>query len=443
MVASGLSVPARDGNPLGAVGQMLVSCAHCEGQADVTYRSASFGWHGNVGIVLLGGNKQTDKFCMGDPTSTGEPDEWNPPVIGARRIYRGMYYASCTPGDTEDPILSDEISCSASNFPVVDPEDPPPGYVYTKNSLPLYWSVGVNGGVDLGAPRTELPTHDFVIASMSKSKTDGTYCVTDGVMVRPDSQNGTLFYGMNDDFFCLNQFVDEAYACSLNSNCYVPPTCPFDPSDPPIERHLIIGFFANSPVPVYTSDGIEYCITSGDAYQCEVYDWGNGWTGYLGVYLPPGDDQDAAANLGNTVCDYDRLFYSQLDTTENGPTFNCTTGVGHSSSIVRGSIDILNNKNLTGVTITQERLLPDGTPDRYEGTCMLDESKSLFSCVTADLQGDENWTIKLDLTTNGYVCNATDDVITLTDNSVPDFTFEYEDINTLQITIAGNANGCP
>jgi Tfp pilus assembly protein PilV len=409
---------------------------------------ASFGWHGNVGIVLLGGNKQTDKFCMGDPTSTGEPDEWNPPVIAARRIYRGMYYAGCDPVADDDPILSNEISCSASSFPVVDPNNPPPASVYTKNGIPLYWSVGVNGGIDLGDPRTELPTHDFVIASMSKDKTDGIYCVTEGVMDRPDSQNGTLFYGMNDDFFCLNEYVSEAYACSLNSSCYVPPTCPFDPSDPPIERHLITGTSGGSDTPLYTSDGFEYCVyTSGSSYQCEVYDWGNGWTGYVGVYLPPadaavlpGDPPVPVSNhLGNTVCEYDRVFYSQLDDSIPGPVFNCTAG---SSSVVRGTINILNNKNLTGITITQERLIPDGTPDDV-GTCVLDESKSLFSCVTADLKGDENWTIKLDLSTNGYVCNATDDVITLTDNSVPDFTFEYEDINTLQITIAGNANGCP
>jgi type II secretory pathway pseudopilin PulG len=424
---------------------------------------ASFGWHGNIGILLEGGNKQNDKFCMGDPTSTGEPDEWNPPVIGARRIYRGMYYAGCTPGDTEDPLLNDTnngITCSPGNFPVPDPAPegyvPPPNNVYTKNGIPLYWSVGVNGGVDLGVPRTELPTHDFVISSMSKDKTDGTYCVTEGVMTRdPDSQVGDtlgdLFFGMNDDFFCLNEYVDESYACSLNSGCYIPPTCPFDPSDPPIERHLITGLSGDSDIPLYTSDGFEYCVyTSGGSYECEVYDWGNGWTGYIGVYLPPadaavlpGDPPVPASNhLGNTVCEFDRVFYSQLDDSVPGPAFNCTAG---SSSVVRGTINILNNKNLTDFTITQERLLPDGTTDGDEGTCVVDESNSLFSCVTADLKGDENWAIKLNLATNGYVCNATDDVITLTgiDKSVPDFTFEYEDINTLQITIAGSAAGCP
>jgi hypothetical protein len=425
---------------------------------------ASFGWHGNIGILLEGGNKQNDKFCMGDPTSTGEPDEWNPPVIGARRIYRGMYYVGCDSSDTDDPILGDGITCSPANFPPVPPApDPipigyvapptPPDYVYAKNGIPLYWSVGVNGGVDLGVPRSVLPTQDFVISSMSKDKTDGTYCVTEQVMTRdPDSKVvdtlGDRFFGMNDDFFCLNEYVDESYACSLNSNCYVPPTCPFDPSDPPIERHLISGLSGDSAIPVYTSDGLEYCVyTSGDAYQCEVYDWGNGWTGFLGVSLPPGDDPGTAPNLGDTVCEYDRIFYSQLnDSILTGPDFNCQPG---SSSVVRGTISILNNKNLTDFTITQERTVTDANgdliPQDGEGTCEVDGANNLFSCVTDDLQGDQDWTIKLELTTNGYVCNATDDVITLTgtDKSVPDFTFEYEDINTLQITIAGNATGCP
>ena len=417
---------------------------------------ASFGWHGNIGILLDGGNKQTDKFCMGDPNSTGDPQYiWNPPVIGARRIYRGMYYAGCDPLDTNDPLLSEVISCSPVTFPVEDP-DPndttppptPPSYVYTKNGIPLYWSIGINGGTDLGVPYQTLPTHDFVIASMSKDKTDGTYCVSEGVMLRPDSQSGDIFYGMNDDFFCLNEFVDKAYACSLNSACYVPPTCPFDPSDPPIERHLISGISGNSGIPVYTSDGFEYCIyTSGDSYQCEVYDWGNGWTGYLGVDLPPGDST-ITPNLGDTVCDFDRIFYSQLDGTEPGPNFNCQSGTGHSSSIVRGTIVILNNKNLTDIKITQERTVTDanGNPvpqDYSEGTCKLDASSSLFSCVTDDLQGAQDWTIKLDVSTNGYVCDSTNDVITLTDDSVSNFTFEYEGINTFNITIAGNANGCP
>jgi hypothetical protein len=427
---------------------------------------ASFGWHGNIGILLEGGNKQTDKFCMGDPTSTGEPDEWNPPVIGARRIYRGMYYAGCTPGDSEDPLLTDTnngISCSASNFPVLDPDIapddyvPPPANVYTKDGIPLYWSVGVNGGVDLGVPRSVLPTHDFVISSMSKDKTDGTYCVTEGVMTRdPDSQVGDtlgdLFFGMNDDFFCLNEYVDESYACSLNSECYVPPTCPFDPSDPPIERHLITGVSGNSDIPLYTTDGFEYCTyTAGDSYQCEVYDWGNGWTGYVGVYLPPadspvlpGDPPVAASNhLGNTVCDYDRVFYNQLGADEDGPSFNCTTGDGISSSIVRGMITILNNKNLNSIQIIQQREINTGTVDvpvieteTIPGHCEVDESESLFSCVTADLQGEQDWTIKLEVVTNGFVCDSTNDEITLAD-------FVFEDINTYNITIAGNSNGCP
>jgi hypothetical protein len=115
---------------------------------------------------------------------------------------------------------------------------------------------------------------------------------------------------------------------------------------------------------------------------------------------------------------------------------------------VRGTISILNNKNLTGFRITQERTVPDGnggtmTVNDSQKTCEVDDSNNIFSCVTADLLGYDDWTIKLDLDTNGYVCNATDDVITLTDASVPDFTFEYEDINTLQITIAGSAAGCP
>jgi Tfp pilus assembly protein PilV len=444
---------------------------------------ASFGWHGNIGIVLLGGNKQVDKFCMGDPNSTGEPSyEWNPPVIGARRIYRGMYYVGCTSGDQNDPIISDGIECSPNTFSTAEGD---PSHIYMKDGIPLYWSVGVNGGVDIGAPyipednvdgqplveepetdldiNRPLPTHDFVISKMSKNKTDGTYCVSEGVMMRPDSQDGKLFTGMNDDFFCLNQYnyIDKVYACTIDSGCYVPPTCPFDPSDPPIKSHTIAGIIGTDLlIPVYTSDGFEYCTYDNTgAYQCDVYDWGNGWTGYVGVDLPPLPETGPgeSPNLGNTVCAYDRYYYTSLfeglDPLANETRdFNCISGE-HSSSIVRGVITADNNTEPDAIVLRQERtyqqtddagnLLFDTNGQEIMQTdesftdCQLDGSSSNFSCVTADLGQNTDWSVELMISSQGYVCGSE------VNNVLPLVDFEHAAVNISQITIVTDPAGCP
>jgi hypothetical protein len=290
---------------------------------------------------------------------------------------------------------------------------------------------------------------------MSKNKTDGLYCVSEGVMMRPDSQDGKLFTGMNDDFFCLNQYnyIDKDYACTIDSGCYVPPTCPFDPSDPPIKAHSIYGITgANLTIPVYTSDGFEYCsYDNTGAYQCDVYDWGNGWTGYVGVDLPPQPEAGPgdSPNLGNTVCAFDRYYYTsffkdQQALAEEELNFNCIYGE-HSSSIVRGVIIADNNTEPELIEVRQERTyqttdengLPTTRTDEFFNECQLDGSASNYSCMTADLGQMTDWSVELVITTQGYVCGSE------ANNVLPLVDFEHAAINNAQITIVADPAGCP
>jgi hypothetical protein len=124
-------------------------------------------------------------------------------------------------------------------------------------------------------------------------------------MVRPDSNvdgdlvNGDLFAGNPTDFVCLNAGYLDHHDTSVFG---YDSTCPYDPSDPPSTRHLIRGSISvlaasNSgnddlmrSINAYTSDGPGNCLVAPYShngthyvvnYACDVYDWGNGWNGYL------------------------------------------------------------------------------------------------------------------------------------------------------------------
>ncbi len=229
------------------------------------------GWHGNIGLLLARGIRQSDKVCQGDPVST---NSWEAPVIAVRRAYRGMIYKK-------------------------DSNDAP----VTINGKIAYISYGIADGAILPDPGTTDHSHDFVISSMSASSTLGSNCITQGVMVRADATSndpGDLFEGNPHDFVCLN----DGYLDSYDTDKYGHySTCPYDPTDPPVARHVVSGsvevVLTEAPVStddilaavtVDTSDGPGNCLlgefsavgSSEQAnYACDVYDWGFGWNGMI------------------------------------------------------------------------------------------------------------------------------------------------------------------
>jgi Tfp pilus assembly protein PilV len=231
------------------------------------------GWHGNTGLLIAAGLQLKDKICQGDPVS---PYAYEAPVIATRRAYRGMIYGINSSG----VAITD---CDA------DPNDPCHA---SGSGDTIYWSEGI-------ADAATLTGQDFVLSEMASERLDGSNCISEGVMVRPDSTlgttPGTLFAGNPDDFVCLNE-MNELDAYDPNQ-FEAGATCPFDPTDPPIERHVVSGSIAitgpedpNDPsamVP-YTSDGPGNCTVDSFSYDtgayradyaCDVFDWGTGWEG--------------------------------------------------------------------------------------------------------------------------------------------------------------------
>jgi hypothetical protein len=134
----------------------------------------------------------------------------------------------------------------------------------------IYYSKAIADATDL--PPTGGHTHDFVIASMSASDTEGSKCTSNGVLVRTDSNvNGTagdLFDGNPYDFECLNAGYLDTYDTGTYGSRS---TCPYDPSDPPSSRHVLNGTVYVTgtddttndtlvgALNVYTSDGPGNC----------------------------------------------------------------------------------------------------------------------------------------------------------------------------------------
>jgi len=225
------------------------------------------GWHGNIGFVTATGIMLNDKVCQGDPTAF---DPWEEPVIALRRAYRGMLHKDVG-GKT------------------------------------LYFSHGIKDAA-------ELTGQNYVFTTLAAQETSGTAC--EGInapMTRADSSNGTLFEGTPVDFVCLNtdddgdsqpDYLDTYDTAEFGAD----PSCPYDPTDPPVQNHLIAGVIQVlsaetldlSSFGVVTSDGPGNCVwanpftavSNGYAarYACSVYDWGDGWTGFQGVCRIDGSD---------------------------------------------------------------------------------------------------------------------------------------------------------
>jgi type IV pilus modification protein PilV len=376
------------------------------------------GWHGNVGILLDGGVQQSDKICMGDPTAA---DAWDAPVIALRRAYRGMVY---------------ELDGNGS--PV------------TNNSGDIiYYSHGIGDAVELPDPNTTDHGHDFVVSRMSPNDLDGSNCISVGVMVRDDAningEAGDRFAGNPGDFFCLNA-PDASYLDNYDSSSHGAGTsCPYDPTDPPIERHEISGTIralgvtpdddaTAAAMVANTSDGAGNCLVGnyvhdGSAYvanyACDVHDWGSGWTGTVRV--------DDGAALSRLSCSPSTVSKSGLTADSSGNDFNCLIG---NRVRIAGSVTTPNaNKNLDSVEMSG-------------GSCTLANDGLSYVCISDIYEGD-SWNGSLSFASPAYLCavTATTEAGSLVlgggDNTATAIASALTGSNSLPIQVANNAMGCP
>ncbi|PKG82134.1 hypothetical protein CXF85_14645 [Colwellia sp. 75C3] len=315
------------------------------------------GWHGNIGIILDGGISQKDKVCQGDPTSD---NLWQQPSIAARRVYRGMTYK-------------------------VDEKGVP---VKNESGDIIYYSIGVGDAAQI--PTENGASHDFVISSLNNSDTGGEQCINQGVMVRPDSNKqgtvGDLFTQVPTDFFCFNE--NSELVDSFDSSIFsIDDVCPFDPSDPPSQRHIITGSVSVvSPeditelvgnMMVNTSDGSGNCAIgevmkpSGGQYllnySCDVYDWGNGWNGYIQLNT----------DYSLISCTQIRENFSNISQDKSAEGYQCMTG---STLTISGQVSSSSNKVLTSAFISD-----DG------GECKVISEGLAFSCQSDVFPTEELW----------------------------------------------------
>lgn len=370
---------------------------------------ASFGWYGNIGLVLDPGYSSSTRVCQGDPTLVDPAFEYvyGQPVLSPRRVYRGMYYQEDTNTDSGKT---------------------------ERDGIPLYWSVGVGAGTNLGLMETGVdvngdpvfePYHNFLIGnnggdtSTPRSTDPADFCTETVVMLRDDSiedvdglpVRGQLFAGNHDDFYCLNPHVDET---SLDLGTFsIDEDCPFDPSSPPVLYYLITGGlslddFSTGTVSLDSSLDPATCEMSSTDYSCEIYDWGGGWTGYIQVNTDDPDTLDVNESE-SIACNYDRI-YLVLPESDSGTEFpsetvNCSQG---SASIVRGNISLLDDDyplletDDSGAAVPAVSIVSATGP---EGNCSYLLS-STYSCVTDNFAPADGWNGMLIVNTDGYVCDS-------------------------------------
>ncbi|OGT70713.1 MAG: hypothetical protein A3H44_04715 [Gammaproteobacteria bacterium RIFCSPLOWO2_02_FULL_57_10] len=368
------------------------------------------GWHGNVGVILAGGLAQSDKVCVGDPVSI---NSWEAPVIATRRVYRGMLYKMDGGTDSGKEEMSDGNG----------------------GTLIRYYSQGLADSVELPVPNSGESGHDFVIASMSASQTEGENCISEGVMVRSDSnvngELGDLFVGVPADFICLNDGLLDNYDSDVFGNDV---TCPYDPSDPPSTRHIVSGSInvvaasttendeLVAGVTTLTSDGPGNCLVTPFAYsgtqysanyECDVFDWGNGWNGYIEV----------AYDASGMSCTPNRLTLSNVNADTGGHNYeDCSPGT---FAVISGTVSTSGNRRLSNA------VLSDG------GVCQLALDGLSYQCITQNF-ALETWTGNIVLTANsGVVCFAP------TNDGVLSFADLTSGFHTRNVSIASNANQCP
>ena len=370
------------------------------------------GWHGNIGVLISGGIALSDKVCLGDPIST---NAWEAPVIALRRAYRGMVFEKDGSGNPIRNVDGDII----------------------------YSSYGIADAVELPDPNTSDHTHDFVISSMSASDTEGSNCISQGVMVRSDSNihhtNGDLFEGNPGDFFCLN----DGYLDTFDSGIFgADATCPYDPTNPPVERHVISGSVAfnadddalRNAIQLYTSDGPGNCLLglwegSGSNYaanyKCDVFDWGSGWNGSIFT--------TAEGYETKLSCDPAPLSLQDVARDEPGQNISCSVG---NFALIVGS-----------VTTTSTRRVLDSV-SISGGECSVSTDGLSYSCRTDSYV--ESWDGLISFTaTGGYICESVGIVntgsITLAggSGSANAVATEITEENQLGLVIANNVGSCP
>ena len=415
------------------------------------------GWHGNIGILIASGIQQNDKVCMGDPVSM---NAWEEPEISLRRSYRGMRYNI---DNNDDPVRVD-VNDASSDI--------------------IWYSIGIADGA-------AFSQHDFVISSMSPSDTTGDKCELNGILVRADSSfersftsdsdiAGSLFENNEASFVCLNRddhgvdingeldtailpdglpdyldgysdFVSNGYGAGIY--------CPYDPTDPPTNRHIISGTIDAAAgdlgnlamITIKSSDGEGNCSYSIDvfgngSYSCDVYDWGNGWVGYI----------QSDSHTDSMVCDPFKQLFSGVSTETTGATINCYSG---DVVNISGRIDMqahTNLVNLDGVAL-QDSL------GNSAGNCTYFEVNGSdiweYTCQSTvfDSDVDEGWagTLILTLTQQRYNCPPmvsveppeSSDGVTVAQTSAGGSSFYIETADraniSLDMLITNNAGQCP
>jgi Tfp pilus assembly protein PilV len=371
------------------------------------------GWHGNIGVLLAGGLGNADKICVGDPVSV---DAWAAPVIASRRVYRGMLYR---------PDANSTTYIAGVNSPVQS---------YTAASgdvLPRFYSQGIGDSVELPVPNSGQKTHDFVIGSFQQGLTAGSNCISQGVMVRADAtisgQAGALFAGLPNDFICLNGGYLDNYDTSIYGNAS---SCPYNPADPPSIRHLVSGSISVQAVSnaanltlmagVYavTSDGPGNCLTGTFShngthyvanYQCDVYDWGNGWNGYI----------EAKYDSSAMRCNPNRLSFTTSADTNNRNFTSCSPGT---YAVISGTVSASGNRRLLTATLSG-------------GSCTVDTNGLSYECISPEFA--TTWSGDIVFTRNsGTIC-------TLPVRGTLNLTNLATGFHTRNLTIANNNSGCP
>ncbi|TLU61448.1 prepilin-type N-terminal cleavage/methylation domain-containing protein [Thalassotalea litorea] len=383
------------------------------------------GWHGNIGLVLEGGITRTDKVCVGDPTSV---NPWEDTQIAGRRVYRGM--AHDFTDDTNTTKLRDA------------------------NDDIIYYSIGVSDALVL--PAEGDAGHDFVLAGMGPGDNDGELCTSEGIMVRTDANvsgtPGSLFSGVPTDFFCLN--IDSSYVDQLKLDIFgygIEDFCPFNPSDPPSERHEISGvvnlastsFWENNvyATRINTSDGLgncrrDYWTKPADDlyslhYTCDIYDWGNGWTGF--VQITPDTSLFSCTTLKQNFSDV------ITDTTIND--FSCAN-----DDTGKGTVTIVGNITKTDGAIGAITI-SDAT-----GSCLTNSDGTGYSCTSAEFDAVNQWSGKIMYSAaknkNDVCVSAAIPAPAITPNIIPGKTasIEFTDVGrgtiNVDIEVIGRSTGC-